>query len=91
MMNVRDVVNEGVREYDNNYIYIYIYCSIWNAEKLEISKYLLTDEYSTKLFHYFEQCCNTVNLDGALNIIENVYKRAARETGMIKTEAKRPL
>jgi len=39
----------------------------------------------------FEQCCSTVNLDGSLNIIENVYKRAARETGMTKTEAKRPL
>ena len=55
---------------------------------LEIYKQLLTDEYSTNRFHSFEQCCNTVNLDGALNIIENVYKRAVRDTGITKTEGK---
>ena len=39
-MNVRDVVN--IREDDNNYISGYRI--IWNAEKLEIYKQLLTDE-----------------------------------------------
>ena len=49
-------------------------------------KQLLTDEHSTNQFHSFEQCCNTISLDGLLSIIENVYKRAAKETGLTKTE-----
>ena len=57
-------------------------------KKVEKYKQLLTDEYSTNQFHSCEQCSNTVNLDGALIIIENVYKRAVRETGMTKIEVK---
>jgi len=87
IMNVRDVVNDGVREDDNNYISGYRI--IWNAEKVEKYKQLLTDEHITNQVHSFEQCCNTINLDGALNTIENVYKRAARDTGITKTKAKR--
>jgi len=85
IMNVQDV-NKGVREDDNDYISGYRI--IWDSEKVGKYKQLLTDEYSTNQLHSFEQCYNAVNLDGALNIIENVYKCAARETDMTKAEGK---
>jgi len=52
VMNVRNVVNEGVQEDDNNYISGYRI--IWNAEKVEKYKQLLTDEYSMNQFNSFE-------------------------------------
>jgi len=44
-MNIRDVINEELREDDNNYISGYRI--IWNAEKVEKYKQVLTDENST--------------------------------------------
>jgi len=87
IMNIQHVVNEWVREDYNNYIFGYR--MIWKAVKVEKYKQVLTDEYNTNQFHYFEQCYNTVKLDGVLSIIENAYKCAARETALTKTEAKR--
>jgi len=67
---------------------IYLAIVLFGMQKVEKYKQLLTtDEYSTNQFHSFEQYCNTFNLDGALNIIESVHKRVARETGMTKIEA----